>query len=126
MWHAAAASDIAPFVGGVTVTKSPTEMCETSPSFKISTPCFPFQMHAVAPVSSNGWALLGESDKFVPVSNQRIASVTAAVSGGFTVQLKGAASETVTMGAVDTKGSKAPVYATATIGQDGTAALVLK
>jgi hypothetical protein len=123
MWHGA---DVKAFAGGLTVHESGTELCVTSPDFDIKTPCFPFQLHAVAPVASNGWALLGETDKFVPVSNQRIASVTAAASGGFILNLKGAAGETVTMGAADVSGKKTPVYAQATIGADGTATLTLK
>jgi hypothetical protein len=116
----------APFTGGVTVKESGTEMCLTSPDYNIETPCFPFQLHTVAPVA-NGWVLLGEADKFVPVSNQRIASVTAMASGGFTLSLKGAAGEKVTMGAAEVRGgAKAPVYAEAMIGVDGTATLVIK
>ena len=101
-------------------------MCLTAPDYNIETPCFPFQMHTVAPVAANGWVLLGEADKFVPISNQRIASVTATANGGFSLSLKGAVGEKVTMGAAEVKGgAKAPVYAEATIGADGTAILVL-
>lgn len=123
MWHGAAP---VPFTGDVTVKESGTEMCLTSPDYDISTPCFPFQMHTVAPVASNGWVLLGEADKFVPVSNQRIASVAVTTAGGFSIALKGAAGEVVTMGAADVTAGKAPVYAQATIGADGTATLELK
>ena len=55
----------------------------------------------------------------------RIASVAVAASGGFKVSLKGAATERITMGAVDVKGGQAPVYATAVIGADGTATLTV-
>ena len=48
-----------------------------------------------------------------------------AASGGFKVSLKGVATERVTMGAVDVKAGHAPVYATATIGADGTATLTV-
>lgn len=122
MWHEVTP---APFTG-VTVKESGTDMCLTSPDYNIETPCFPFQLHAVAPVATNGWVLLGEADKFVPISNQRIASVTATSSGGFSLSLKGAVGEKVVMGAADIKGgAKAPVYAEATIGADGTTTLVL-
>jgi hypothetical protein len=91
----------------------------------IKTRCFPFQLHAVAPIATNGWILTGETSKMLPISSARIASITVVTSGGFTVSLKGAAKETVTMGAVDVEGGKAPVYATATIGADGTATLTV-
>lgn len=91
----------------------------------IKTRCFPFQLHAVAPIATNGWVLTGETSKMLPISSARIASITVVTSGGFTVSLKGAANETVTMGAVDVEGGKAPVYATATIGADGTATLTV-
>jgi hypothetical protein len=52
--------------------------------------------------------------------------VTATSSGGFSLSLKGAVGEKVTMGAAEVKGgAKAPVYAEATIGADGTTTLVL-
>jgi hypothetical protein len=102
------------------------EFCDTGPAHGIKTRCFPFELHAVAPVASNGWALTGETGKMVPISNARISSVAALPSGGFTVGLKGAPAERVTMGAVDVKAGKAPVYTTATIGTDGTATLTLK
>ena len=123
MWHKVTP---APFTGGVAVKESGTEMCLTSPDYNIETPCFPFQLHTVAPVATNGWVLLGEADKFVPISNQRIASVTAMASGGFSLSLKGAVGEKVTMGAAKIKGgAQAPLHAEATIGADGTATLVL-
>ena len=109
----------------LTLKQSDGEMCETAPRFKITTKCFPYQWHTIAPVSPNGWSLVGEVGKFMPVSNQRLASVSAVASGGFTLELKGAAGEAVTMGAVDVKSGKAPVYAEATIGADGTATLQL-
>ena len=121
-------ADLAPFGGAsdakLTLRQSDGELCETAPRFKVTTKCFPFQWHAIAPVAaSNGWALTGEVGKFMPVSNQRIASVTALAGGGFSVELEGAVGEVVEMGAADVKGSKAPVYATATIGSGGTAVL---
>lgn len=124
MWKLVGAASVAPLGSGLTVTKSPESMCLTAPKYGIKTPCFPFQLHAVAPVAANGWALIGEADKFVPVSNQRLASVKAGAAG-FELGLKGAAGETVTMGAVDAKGGKAPVFKSATIGADGTATLQL-
>ena len=57
------------FDGGLTVRQSGDSLCNTSPSFNITTPCFPFQLHTVAPVASNGWVLIGETTKFVPVAS---------------------------------------------------------
>ena len=121
-------ADLAPFGGAsdakLTLRRSDGELCETAPRFKITTKCFPFQWHAIAPVAaSNGWALTGEVGKFMPVSSQRIASVAAVAGGGFSVELKGAVGEVVEMGAADVNGGKAPVYARATIGSAGTATL---
>ena len=105
---------------------SANELCATGPLFGLQTACFPFQLHAVAPVASNGWALTGEVGKFVPVSAQRIATIAVLPGGGFELGLKGAPGEAVTMGAVDVKkAGAAPVYAEAHIGADGTAKLQL-
>lgn len=41
-----------------------------------------FQLHAVAPVLPNGWALLGEPDKWVPVSNERFRDLSYSSGGG--------------------------------------------
>jgi hypothetical protein len=94
-----------------------------------------FQLQTVAPVASNGWVLIGEVDKFLPISRSRIASVVVEPTGGFSVGLLGAVGEQVTIGAVRALGEEAtvsqraeaaPVYATATIGADGTAMLRLR
>ena len=109
----------------LTLHASTDQMCDTSPDFKIKTQCFPFQLHCVAPVASNGWVLTGETGKFVPISNQRIASVEALSTGGFTVSIKGSPGETVEMGAADTKAKGAVVYASTQVRSDGTATLHL-
>ena len=62
--------------------QSDTSMCETAPRFKITTKCFPYQWHTIAPIASNGWALIGEVGKFIPVSKQHIASLNVIESGG--------------------------------------------
>ena len=94
-----------------------------------------FQLQTVAPVASNGWVLIGEVDKFLPISRSRIASVVVEPTGGFSVGLLGAVGEQVTIGAVRALGEEAtvsqraaaaPVYATALIGADGTAMLRLR
>jgi len=77
----------------------------------------------VAPIASNGWALTGETGKMIPISSARISSVVALSSGGFSIGIKGAPKEVVTMGAADVQGGEAPVFASATIGAGGTATL---
>ena len=127
MWRVAAAADVKPFGGQLLVDRSPQDMCQTGQQpLNVSTRCFGFELQTVAPVTSNGWTLLGETDKFLPVSNQRIESVQAVAAGGFRLVLKGQVGEAVTMGAVDVKGGAAPVFVSATIGAGGTAELLLK
>ena len=110
---------------------SSNEMCtvyaggSTSGDTRVQTRCFPFELHAIAPLASNGWVLLGETGKFVPVSAQRLASVTALPGGGFELELLGAPSEVVRMGAADVRGGSAPVYAETAMGADGSARLLL-
>ena len=55
-----------------------------------------FQVWHTAPVFANGWALLGELSKWVPVSPQRVASVEASDSQ-LVVQLVGAPAEAVAL-----------------------------
>jgi hypothetical protein len=123
----ATAADIKPVTAdaAVELAASTNEMCNTGPAFGVKTRCFPFQLHAVAPVAKNGWVLTGEVGKFVPVSAQRIASILVLPEGGFEVGLTGAPGEEVRMGAVNAKAGRAPVYAQAVIGNDGTTVLVL-
>ena len=110
--------------GKIRVLEASTEeLCNTSPDFGIKTRCFPFQLHAVAPVATNGWALVGETGKFLPVSQQRISSIQVIPGGGFLLHIMGAPGEVVEMGAADVTNSKPPIYASATIGSDGTALL---
>ena len=122
-----AAVDVHPVIATHVLQLQPdmNELCDTSPDFGVKTRCFPFQLHAVAPVASNGWSLLGESGKFVPISNQRLFSVQVLATGGFEIGLKGSSGETVTIGAVDVKGSADPVYKSVSIGPSGTATLQL-
>lgn len=109
----------------LTLHANTEELCNSAPDFGIKTRCFPFQLHAVAPVADNGWVLTGETGKFLPISTQRIAAITTLPSGGFKVALLGAPGEVVEMGAADIANGKAPTYGTATIGSDGTAILTL-
>jgi hypothetical protein len=123
------ASDVHPIVANagkvLTLEASTQDLCTTSPDFGIKTRCFPFQLHAVAPVSSNGWVLLGETGKFLPVTKQRIHAVKILPAGGFEVSIAGAQDEVVELGAVDAANSKVPVYVTATVGADGTATVTV-
>jgi hypothetical protein len=122
------AADVRPVVAPhvLELQANMNELCATSPDFGVKTRCFPFQLHAVAPVASNGWTLLGEASKFIPVSNQRLSSVKALVHGGFELGLKGGKGEKVQFGAIDVRGgAKTPVFKTATIGTSGTATLQL-
>ena len=125
LWRIKATSDISPLGGGLLVAKSPEEECDTSPELNITTRCARFELRTVAVVASNGWVLLGEVDKFIPVSNQRISAVHVIPSGGFSLALRGAPGEAVTMGAAKVAAGGAVSYKTATIGSDGTAVLQL-
>jgi hypothetical protein len=53
-------------------------------------------LHA-APLFANGWALLGEASKIVPVSVLRIAGVVAAASGGVDASVRGEPGEVVAL-----------------------------
>lgn len=70
---------------------------------------------------SNGWVLLGEVNKFVPISNQRIVSLTESTDG-IAVTVTGAAHETVAFAAVDYKTTPgaAPTVMSGTFGPDAT------
>jgi hypothetical protein len=60
-----------------TISRSPTitlKICDK----------WDFQLHAIAPVLSNGWALLGEPNKWVPVSNARFRDLAHGTAGAVT------------------------------------------
>ena len=114
----------------LTLRASDVEQCHTGQGqMDVTTTCFPAQWHTIAPVLPNGCVLLGEVGKFIPVSRQRISSVTAAVgSSTTTVALRGVPpkdgkpGEQVTVGHVAAFGKHSdPVYKTVSIGEDGTA-----
>ena len=86
--------------GSSRFVKSDGEMCNTAPDFHITTRCFPYQWHAIAPVTSNGWVLTGEIGKYIPVSRQRISSISIIKTGGFKLTLRGLG-EHVSMGAAN-------------------------
>ena len=56
----------------------------------------------MAPVGTTGWALLGELDKLVPLSAQRIASIADSVDSPYTARLIGAPYEIVTISVANT------------------------
>ena len=120
---------VAAAAGRVLTLKAGTEeMCKTAPDFGVTTRCFPFELFAVAPVASNGWVLTGETGKFIPVSNQRLASVDAlprSAGGGFSVSIKGEPGESVEIGAADTHAGGLVAYAKVVVGADGTATLTV-
>ena len=104
----------------VPLFKSGDSECATSPASNITTDCFPFQLHTVAPVASNGWVLTGEVGKFLPVSANRIASVVVKAGGGFEVSVRGAPGEGVRLGAVDFVGGGEVKYFGVTLDKTGT------
>ena len=87
-----------------------------------------FTLHALSPIvmAAGGgpdWALLGETDKFVPISRQRILGITTDASQ-LRVAVAGAASEVVTLRAAlvaRNSASAGPqvVERTVTLGRDG-------
>ena len=76
-----------------------------------------------APVLSNGWAVLGETGKFIAVARQRFTEITVADDASVRVRMKGSASEEVSVAARNPQG----VYADykCTLGVDGTVTLSL-
>ena len=62
-----------------------------------------FQTWTMAPVmSENSWVLLGETSKYIKMSEQRVSDLTV-TSNQLIVQLHGSPQEVVTMAAIDTK-----------------------
>jgi hypothetical protein len=60
----------------LTLHNSTGAMCHTGQGQDSEmTECFPAQWHVIVPVLSNGWAVIGEVGKFMPISRQRIASL---------------------------------------------------
>jgi len=64
----------------------------------------PFNYYIIAPVLSNGWSALGEVAKFVPMSKQRVSSISVAQTS-LSVVLSGASGEQLTFAAVSPQGS---------------------
>ena len=72
-------------------------------------PTYILQYWAVAPVLNNGWALLGELNKIIPISETRIVNILN-IGMDYMVYIAGMAGEKVSITAYDTGSSKAEVY----------------
>ena len=79
-----------------------------------------FAYFVVAPILSNGLALVGETDAFVPVADRRFTSV-AIEPDAVVATLAGAPGEVVAVRAFDARGGRLLDPVTTTIGADGTA-----
>jgi len=80
-----------------------------------------FTFHSIAPVYSNGWALLGEPDKWIAVSEERFTDVTE-LPTALVVNLRGTPGEIVNV-AFKVPGSMAPKVVSCVVPQSGTAKL---
>ena len=86
-------------------------------------------MWVAAPILENGWAILGERNKVVPVAAQRIVSFEAVAQDGggskaaVVVELVGAASESVALDFA--KPDRTVVSATCELGLSGRARLTV-
>ncbi len=84
-----------------------------------------FAYFVLAPVSANGLALLGETEKFVTLADRRFDRIETG-DNGFRVSVRGVPGETVTLRAYDTRAGALLPPASATIGADGVAAVELR
>jgi hypothetical protein len=77
------------------------------------------QYHTLAPVFESGWVFLGEAQKLVPISRQRVSSIMPSDADGIVVHLVGMPGENVEVGAYhSTQGSR---YAVCSLDADGLA-----
>ena len=97
----------------------------THPAHVVDSDSSGLAIFLVAPVMQ-GWVLLGEVSKLVPISEDRIAE-SATTASGLSLQVVGAAQEKVEMLAANIAkpGGKLKTFAT-TVGNDGTATIVVK
>lgn len=79
--------------------------------------------YVVAPILTNGWAVLGETAKFVPIAKQRISKVDVALNS-ITVHISGQQGEVVTFAAL-APGHTVPSYFSVTVSANGTAQLAI-
>ena len=81
----------------------------------------PYVYWLLAPIGKAGWALLGELEKVVPLSAQRVASVTDVSGSPYAARLVGAPGEVVSISAVDASAAPLAVRsATCTLDAAGT------
>lgn len=96
---------------------------------RFTLPDFPgnydFAYVVLAPVQSNGLALIGEPTKYVTLADRRFTAVSV-VADGFDLTLAGAPGEEVPLLAFDATADRLLAPATATIGPDGSATLSLR
>ena len=83
---------------------------------------FDFSFYSIAPVFSNGWALLGEQDKWISVSADRFMDVTT-LSNGLVVKLRGTPTEVVNV-SFKKPGQDVPLVVSCTMPQSGTVKIV--
>lgn len=69
-----------------------------------------FHYWGLAPIWNNGWALLGELNKIIPISETRITNILN-VGMDYLVSIAGVQGEKVSITVYDTASSKAEVYA---------------
>ena len=81
-----------------------------------------FSFYSIAPVFSNGWALLGEQDKWISVSADRFSDVTT-LSNGLVVKLRGTPGEVVNV-SFKKPGANTPVVVSCTVPQSSTVKIV--
>ena len=80
-----------------------------------------FQYWSLAPILENGWALLGELNKIIPVSETRFTDIVVESNGLFIGFMTGVPGELVSITAYDTGSGRTEVYS-CTIGADGNSA----
>ena len=78
-------------------------------SFPITT-TMDFHYWSLAPILNNGWALLGELNKIIPMSETRITNILN-VGMDYLVSITGVEGEKVSITTYDTASSQAVVYA---------------
>ena len=81
-----------------------------------------FSFYSIAPVFANGWALLGEQDKWISVSADRFTDVTT-LSNGLVVKLRGTPGEVVNV-SFKKPGQETPLVVSCTVPQSSTVKIV--
>ena len=83
-----------------------------------------FQYWSLAPILENGWALLGELNKILPISETRFVDLTIESRDSYVVYLTGVPGERIPLTVYDTHTEKAVVY-DCTISSSGGSVLYL-